>query len=363
MLGFLPYTIIHRHRRGPALYILMKTCPAFVPHHQTQKLQTNHVPNTQYDYGVDVVTRGPGPAPSRRAACHCALHVGGERRRPQSIAFGEQRARPRCPAAWCRFRIRARVPLRRQRRHSRGARCEVRQRELACVAGRGAVQDLALVTAHPGVDVHPGAGLLPTRYVLSLPATHIACASSLRTLKIEHYIFAWGNPLVSSPAALEKTARAFIAFAEASRLHPVWCCVDHDLEAALASPTLGWATLSCIYEDVLDPAHVVELVDPKLGHHTPAAEHLMKSLTRAEKSLVTVHEVKYGAWHAAEREAVENGVNRAHSGVEFHTMSAKPWLDEEHRRYWIAVKDGKARFSLLYRPSADINDRCFVIRS
>ncbi len=156
----------------------MKTCPAFVPHHQTQKLQTTHVPNTQSDYGVDVVARVPVPAPSRRAACHCALHMGGERRRPQSLAFGEQRARPRCPAAWCRFWIRARVPLCRQRGHSPGARREVRQRELACVARRRTVQDLALVTAHPGVCVHPSARLLPTRYVLSFPVTHIACVSS-----------------------------------------------------------------------------------------------------------------------------------------------------------------------------------------
>ncbi|KJA25270.1 hypothetical protein HYPSUDRAFT_135050 [Hypholoma sublateritium FD-334 SS-4] len=155
----------------------------------------------------------------------------------------------------------------------------------------------------------------------------------------EHYAFAWGNPLVSSPAALEKTARAFIAFAEASRLHPIWCCVDHDLEAVLASPTLGWATMSCIYEDVLDPAHVVELIDPKLEHHTPAAEHLMKSLANAEKGHVAVHEVKYGTWKAAEREAVEAGIKESgvHSGIEFRTMAAKPWLDEEHRRYWISV--------------------------
>lgn len=167
-------------------------------------------------------------------------------------------------------------------------------------------------------------------------------------MRTEHYAFAWGNPLVSSPAALEKTARAFIAFAEASRLHPIWCCVDHDLEAVLASPTLGWATLSCIYEDVLDPAHVVELIDPKLEHHTPAAEHLMKSLTKAEKGHVAVHEVKYGTWQAAEREAVEAGIKESgvHSGIEFHTMAVKPWLDEDHRRYWIAVKDGKARLLL-----------------
>ncbi|KAF8964758.1 hypothetical protein BDZ97DRAFT_1659701 [Flammula alnicola] len=154
------------------------------------------------------------------------------------------------------------------------------------------------------------------------------------------FIFAWGNPLVSSPAALEKTARAFIAFAEATHHRPVWCCVDRNLEAVLANEALGWVTMSCIYDDVMDPAHVIEIMD--LQHHDD--DELKKNLAHAEKDHVEAREVKYGEWNPIEREMVEAGIRdwKAHKlGMEFESMTIEPWLDEPHRRYWVAKRQGK----------------------
>ncbi|KDR77241.1 hypothetical protein GALMADRAFT_66474 [Galerina marginata CBS 339.88] len=156
------------------------------------------------------------------------------------------------------------------------------------------------------------------------------------------FIFAWGNPLVSSPRALEKTARAFIAFAEASHLHPIWSCVDHDLETVLAGFALGWVTVSCIFEEVMDPAHVLDLANSE--HAADVIGDLAKNLHSAEIEHVEVDEVKKGGWNEKDREGVEKGIKewKAHKhGMELKTMTLNPWTDEPHRRYWVAKRHHK----------------------
>ncbi|KAH6910617.1 hypothetical protein BKA70DRAFT_1424273 [Coprinopsis sp. MPI-PUGE-AT-0042] len=155
------------------------------------------------------------------------------------------------------------------------------------------------------------------------------------------YLFAWGNPLVSSPAALPKTARAFVEFAEQQGLHPVWACVDHDLEEVLGDPEFGWSTVSCIYEDYVDPAYLVELTSPEAkgmeGQHV--VKDLKKNLNRAEKYDVHIEEVKHGQWKDTDRRAVEEGVEewkKSRSGLQIASTTLQPWLDEQHRRYWVA---------------------------
>lgn len=155
------------------------------------------------------------------------------------------------------------------------------------------------------------------------------------------YIFAWGNPLVSSPAALPKTARAFIDFAQQQGLHPVWACVDHDLEEVLGDPEFAWSTVSCIYEDYVDPAHLIELTSPEAkgqeGQHV--VKDLKKNLNRAEKYDVHIEEVRQGQWKDSDRRAVEEGIEewkKSRSGLQIASTTLQPWLDEKHRRYWVA---------------------------
>ena len=155
------------------------------------------------------------------------------------------------------------------------------------------------------------------------------------------YLFAWGNPLVSSPAALPKTARAFVEFADQQGLHPVWACVDHDLEEVLGDPEFGWSTVSCIYEDYVDPAHLIELTSPEAkgseGQHV--VKDLKKNLNRAEKYDVHIEEVKQGQWTDSDRHAVEEGIEewkKSRSGLQIASTTLQPWLDEQHRRYWVA---------------------------
>jgi hypothetical protein len=165
---------------------------------------------------------------------------------------------------------------------------------------------------------------------------------------LDKYLFAWGNPLVSSPAALPKTARAFVHFAEQQGLHPVWACVDHDLEEVLGDPEFGWSTVSCIYEDYVDPAHLIELTSPEAkgmeGQHV--VKDLKKNLNRAEKYDVHIEEVKQGQWKDTDRRAVEEGIEewkKSRSGLQIASTTLQPWLDEQHRRYWVARQHDNVR--------------------
>jgi len=158
------------------------------------------------------------------------------------------------------------------------------------------------------------------------------------------YIFAWGNPLVSSPAALPSVARQFADFCVAQGKRPVWACVDYELEEVLGSEGFGWSTVSCIYEDVVDPAHVLDLTSPeskgKEGQHV--IKDLKKNLYRADKYGVHVEEVKKDSWTAEDKAQVEEGIRlwrESKSGLQIASTTLQPWLDEEHRRYWVARKD------------------------
>ena len=163
------------------------------------------------------------------------------------------------------------------------------------------------------------------------------------------YIFAWGNPLVSSPEALPTVARQFADFVEAQGKRPVWACVDFQLEEVLGSEGFGWSTVSCIYEDVVDPAHVLDLTSPeakgKEGQHV--IKDLKKNLYRADKYGVHVEEVKKDGWTTQDKVQVEEGIKRwkeSKSGLQIASTTLQPWLDQEHRRYWAAKKDDHVRF-------------------
>ncbi|KAF5393169.1 hypothetical protein D9757_001294 [Collybiopsis confluens] len=154
------------------------------------------------------------------------------------------------------------------------------------------------------------------------------------------YVFAWGDPLVSSPAALRATAEAFIAWANSQNLRPIWCCVDVEMEKVLAS--LGWSGVMCIHEEIIHPDHVLEMTSDKVRGHegVGVVKDLKKNLRRAERAGVIVEEIT-GRWKPEDRTQVEDGMlewrrSKGLKGVQLASTAGQPWIDEEHRRYWVA---------------------------
>lgn len=150
-------------------------------------------------------------------------------------------------------------------------------------------------------------------------------------MRRDPYIFAWGNPLASDPSALELTAKAFAKWVEEQDLQLIWSCVDEPLERVLGGPSFGWSTVSCIYEDVVDPSHVIDItgtdsgVDKAAGSGTPShLKDLKKNIRRADKARVEMFEVNADNWTEGLRKEVEGGVEnwrKSKSGLQIAPVS------------------------------------------
>jgi hypothetical protein len=143
-------------------------------------------------------------------------------------------------------------------------------------------------------------------------------------LRSDPFVFAWGNPLVSDPAALEATCAAFIDWAKSQKLRPIWLCVDGQMEQVLGGlgSKFGWSTLSCIVEDFLDPRSVVQLAHSHGGGSE--VKDFKKNLRRAERENVQVREVQPEQWSEVMKRQVEEGIanwKKSKSGIQIASVS------------------------------------------
>lgn len=148
-------------------------------------------------------------------------------------------------------------------------------------------------------------------------------------LRSDPFVFAWGNPLVSDPAALEATCAAFIDWARSQKLRPIWLCVDGQMEQVLGAQgsKFGWSALSCIVEDFLDPRSVVELAHSHGGGSE--VKDFKKNLRRAERANVKVREVQPDQWTDAMKKQVEEGISgwkKSKTGIQIASVRQSPYL-------------------------------------
>jgi hypothetical protein len=143
-------------------------------------------------------------------------------------------------------------------------------------------------------------------------------------LRSDPFVFAWGNPVVSDPAALEATAAAFIDWARSQKLRPIWLCVDGQMEQVLGGQgsKFAWSALSCIVEDFLDPRSVVELAHSRGGGSE--VKDFKKNLRRAERENVQVREVQPDQWTDVMKRQVEEGIvnwKKSKTGIQIASVS------------------------------------------
>jgi len=143
-------------------------------------------------------------------------------------------------------------------------------------------------------------------------------------LRSDPFVFAWGNPIVSDPAALEATCAAFIDWARSQKLRPIWLCVDGQMEQVLGGEgsKFAWSVLSCIVEDFLDPRSVVELARSHGGGSE--VKDFKKNLRRAERENVLVREVQSDQWTDVMKRQVEEGIagwKKSKTGVQIASVS------------------------------------------
>jgi hypothetical protein len=165
------------------------------------------------------------------------------------------------------------------------------------------------------------------RYKIWRPSVPIPQSSFLPIqgyLRSDPFVFAWGNPVVSDPSALEATCAAFIDWAKSQNLRPIWLCVDGHVEQVLGGQgsKFAWSTLSCVVEDFLDPRSVVELAHSRGGGSE--VKDFKKNLRRAERENVRVREVQPDQWTDAMKRQVEQGIvnwKNSKTGIQLASVS------------------------------------------
>ncbi|PKI82595.1 aspartate--tRNA ligase [Malassezia vespertilionis] len=147
--------------------------------------------------------------------------------------------------------------------------------------------------------------------------------------KRRSYAFIVGDPLCDR-SQYPRVVQRFLAFLKTQKRKPVWLMVSDQIEAILGG-RCGWCTLSCTVDQR------VRDVRKNNARHDP---EIQRKLRHAEKEGVTVQafplhqnvpqavrdecDKRIQAWHASRR------------GPQVHLTDVKPWIDPQHRSYFIA---------------------------
>ena len=180
--------------------------------------------------------------------------------------------------------------------------------------------ELAALVAQRG-HAPATAWLERARYRIWRPSDPVSSSSFLPVQGYLHtsgWVFAWGSPLVSDKAALKPTVTQFITWVQSHDLRLVYCCVPGEMEALLGD--MGWSTVSCICEDVVDPEHILEMTqEDDEGGHGSMVKDLKKNLRRAERANVQVKRILRQDWSDDLRQEIEDGIGawkRARKGLQ-----------------------------------------------
>ncbi|KAG8871495.1 hypothetical protein FRB97_008613 [Tulasnella sp. 331] len=166
---------------------------------------------------------------------------------------------------------------------------------------------------------------LEPRYSLWIGHSHTSERPAVQGyVAVDGWCLAWGNPLAHTDD-LEQVARDFLTWTEQKQYQVLWCCVDGQLQWVLS--TLEYSVVTCIKEDTIDPMTVKW-----------SSNDLKQNIRKAEKAGVEIVE-RTGFFTAEERAEINVGVEqwkKGRKGTQVASDSLAPWVDEHHRRYWIA---------------------------
>jgi len=167
---------------------------------------------------------------------------------------------------------------------------------------------------------------LEPRYSLWVGPSHTVDRPAVQGyVAMDGWCLCWGNPL-AVPEDLEQVAKDLLSWAERQHLQILWLCVDNDLQFILS--THEYSVISCIKEDTIDPTTVKF-----------TSGDLKKNIRAAERGGIEIVE-RTDQFTLEERLEIDEGVKKwkkGRKGEQVASDSLQPWLDERHRRYWIAV--------------------------
>ena len=145
-------------------------------------------------------------------------------------------------------------------------------------------------------------------------------------VKQEKFAMITGDPLCDK-SQYKDVMTAFIKFVTSElRLVPMWMLVSFDVQRILAHD-MGWRTLSCTEEQRVDT--------DKQQIKGDAAK-----ARRVEREGVKIHEVKLDSDFMRRADPAIEAWKSSRKGKQVHMTEVRPWVDQDHRRYFAAEKDG-----------------------
>ncbi|KAG7407908.1 hypothetical protein Forpe1208_v012599 [Fusarium oxysporum f. sp. rapae] len=125
--------------------------------------------------------------------------------------------------------------------------------------------------------------------------------------------------------------RAFVHHVTADlQLIPVWVLISYDVQKILASE-LRWRSLSCTEDQRVDADK----------HNASQVSGLAAKARRIEREGVRIHEVKVDEDFIRRADSAIEQWKSSRKGKQVRLTEMRPWVDQEHRRYFAAEKHGK----------------------
>ncbi|KAK2030149.1 aspartyl-tRNA synthetase [Colletotrichum zoysiae] len=141
------------------------------------------------------------------------------------------------------------------------------------------------------------------------------------------FVMITGDPLCDR-GQYEEVIPAFVEFVTKElKLTPVWMLVSNKVQEILGR-RIGWRTLSCTVEQRADADQ----------HTTPDG----RAARRVKREGIKIHELKPNEdFMKRADQAIEAWKEKRKSKKQVHLTEIRPWIDQAHRRYFAAEKDGK----------------------
>ncbi|CCF32211.1 aspartyl-tRNA synthetase [Colletotrichum higginsianum] len=136
-----------------------------------------------------------------------------------------------------------------------------------------------------------------------------------------------GDPLCDR-GQYEEVIPAFVEFVTKElKLTPVWMLVSNKVQEILGR-RIGWRTMSCTVEQRADADQ----------HTTPDG----RAARRVKREGIKVHELKPDEdFMRRADQSIEAWKEKRKGKKQVHLTEIRPWIDQAHRRYFAAEKDGK----------------------
>lgn len=149
-----------------------------------------------------------------------------------------------------------------------------------------------------------------------------------------NYVVILGNPLCDSRQYTRIITQFLQWLRRETKYKPIWLLCSPEVETVLGEK-LGWRSLSCIAEEVVEPSRNQAAVDGELA----------RKIRRTENESVKIVSLNQGEMVSeSAREAIDKRIEdwkAGRKGTQVHLSEIHPWRDHEHRWYFYAVdKEG-----------------------